>query len=160
LEKLDYKDLIKSFREYFGDQTPVFYFYAIQPNNLEQEKHIAMLKKEGYIIELGSFRETRLANGANYVHVSGIESLFVLRASTLPKEVKSVVLITGDGEFAPLIDYLQKVSKEIILITEIRSSYRLRRVTKSGVVDLKSFIDGLNSNKNPFRKTKKEVLLR
>ena len=153
-EKLDYVKLINAIRKHLGDQTSAHYFYAFKSNTYEEQvKHVNLLRIAGYTIELGSFIERRLANDTTFTQVCGIESLLVLRASTLPKEVGTVVLITGDSEFAPLIDHLQKISKEIILVTESKTSHALRKAMKSGVIDLKSFIHAIESGKNPFRRT-------
>lgn len=152
LEKLNYKELIKSFRDHFGNEIPVYYFYALHPKRGEQQEHLNMLRNEDYIIELGSFMETQLRDGSKYIQVRGIDTLFVLRASTLPKEIETVILITGDSDFAPLIQHLQNIPKKIILITETPGSFVLRRVIKSGVIDLKKFVEDLHSKKNPFHK--------
>lgn len=152
LDRLDYIELIKTFREHFGTQTPVYYFYALIPKHEEQQEHIKTLSNEGYDIELGTSMETLLRDGTKHVQVRGIDTLFVLRASTLPKETGTVILITGDGDFAPLIQHLQDIPKNIILITETPGSHVLRRVVKSGVIDLKRFIADLNAKRDPFQK--------
>ncbi|MBN1450792.1 MAG: TIR domain-containing protein [Anaerolineales bacterium] len=159
LEKLDYTKLIRSFRDYFGDWTSVYYFYAINPDLGEQERHLNNLRKEGYIIELGSFMASWVNDGPKHIQVHGIDTLFVLRASTLPKEVKTVILITGDGDIAPLVEHLQSMPKNIILITEVPGSYALRKVIRAGVINLKSFLNDLNSNKNPFHEIKANGIL-
>jgi uncharacterized LabA/DUF88 family protein len=159
-QELNFQKIFEVFEEYFGNQTPIYYFDVLDPQDIKKKQFISELSVTGYFVELA--RLVRRKKGANEtVQIKGLGSRLIVRINSLPHEITTIVLITGDSDFAPVVEQLIQNGKKVVLITgDLFVSHSLVKAVDSKYVPLKAFLKNLHSGNELFQRldiTKKEL---
>ena len=89
-----------------------FFYYGRDSKNLKKEKFLKKLTRFGYILRVKEIKRFGKKSKANCDVDLTMDMLI------LEKSYKRAVVLTGDGDFAPLFKYLiNKKRKEIIVIS-------------------------------------------
>ena len=159
-QELNFQKIFEVFEEYFGNQTPIYYFDVLDPQDIKKKQFMSELSVTGYFVELA--RLVHRKKGANEtVQIKGLDSKLIVRINSLPHEITTIVLITGDSDFAPVVEQLIQNGKKVVLITGDRFvSHSLVKAVDSKYVPLKAFLKNLHSGNKLFQRldiTKKEL---
>lgn len=105
-----YYGLFQLLRNEFGSETPIYFFAGSVGNNTEYQNLVKILSDIGYIVEQspGSIRGRGKGNS---------DTSLIARASSLPEEYERLVLISGDGDFVPLLQVAGEQGRQTILIS-------------------------------------------
>lgn len=138
--RVDYKRLL----DYFKKHTNLCYigFYgAVDPNNKAQNKFHDFLKAHGYVVRTKKIKLVSDWEGRH--HKGNIDVELTIDAVHLRDTYDSIVLLSGDGDFAALMVYLRKYRKRCI-------SMSTKKHIARELVDQTKYID--------FRKIRNEIM--
>jgi len=117
---------------------------SIHENEMKEkyDKFISLFKKEGITVREG--RTQRLKIGNNFIYrQKGVDMLLGIDMIAVIKDyphVKTVILLTGDSDFVPVVAKLNKYNVKVFLCTYFerkrespfsRSNYLIKSVSKS-----------------------------
>lgn len=109
--KIDFKALMRGLRANFGADAQVWLQLSDFGGQGQKNRRIAALKAQGYSLEVVNV-------GQHPVYASkGFDVRLALRAAELPPNVRTLVLITGDSDFIPLLERARAVGRTTVLIT-------------------------------------------
>ena len=121
--EIDYRKLFVFLKEKY-EADKVFLFIGKVDKYKSLYKY---LKEIGYIL---IFKDVSLYSKDNKITFKGnIDTLLVLTVMKLEKEYSSAIIVTGDGDFLCLIDYLfgKNKLKRILIPNRFRYSYLLQK---------------------------------
>lgn len=125
-QEIDYTNLWEILHEYFGNEAPIYFFGSWDSQNKEQTEFLVSLRDLGYLVEV-----TKIKKRKKVITVKGLDVRLAVRAATLQSETKTVVIITGDSDFIPLVEILKEQGKNIVISTLPASSHSLVNVANS-----------------------------
>lgn len=118
--------------------------YVIKAENLEEQKFFEALSKQGFTVKMKELQT--FPGGAKK---GDWDIGMAIDMIALSSSIDAVVLVTGDGDFVPLLQYLQFLGKQVeVMAFESTASNKLMEAADE-------FTD-LSENKNLFllRKSK------
>lgn len=109
---VDFKGLIQALRTNFGDDTPVRIHLSDFGGPVRADRHIARLESYGYSVDAAR------SSGKNRAFASkGFDVRLAVRAAGLPEHFRTLVLLSGDSDFVPLIEQAKASGRNTVLIT-------------------------------------------
>lgn len=136
--KVDYKKL----KEYLCSEVKVekIYFYSgVIGDNNKQNRFLQKLKSLGYIVKIKEVKVIKVA--PNVYERKG--NLDVELAVDLIKNIRqfdSCILISGDSDFAILIDEMRKLKKRVIVLST-RGHISRELIRRAKYIDLRKLKD-------------------
>jgi uncharacterized LabA/DUF88 family protein len=121
--QVDYSRLWDALQSQFGPHAPIYFFGSPRPNEKAHNDFLSALSRLGYVVELA-----RLVKQNERYMVKGLEVRIAIRALSLPPEINSIVFITGDSDFVPLLEQLKHNEKSITIVTVPPASRSLMAV--------------------------------
>lgn len=85
-----------------------------------KQSFLFFLRDLGYLVEVAEITKRK-----EVITVKGLDVRLAVRAAILPPETKTIVLISGDGDFIPLVEILRQHGKNVIVATLPASSHAL-----------------------------------
>ena len=122
---IDQKKLINYLKEKFR-VSKAFFYYGKDSKSQKKEKFLKKLEEFGYILRVKEVKRYGTKFKANCDVDLTMDMLLKVN------EYKRAVVLSGDGDFAPLLSYLISKKKEIIVIS---SPKRTAREIRSIVAD-------------------------
>ena len=150
-KNVDYAKFFNILIKKFGAKTKVYYYGVIDPASKQQEKFYISLKKIGYIVHCIKLRKV-----GDRVISGGLDISLAVDAMRILPSLKNFVLVSGDSDFAALLQQARqaKVNTYVIALP-LSTGYLLRQATdtflnlETLMVEYKpkSFKKGLNVEK-------------
>ncbi len=141
---IDQKKLFRYLKSKFS-VSKAFFYYGKDSKNIEKEKFLGKLKSFGYILRVKQIKRFGNRQKANCDVDLTMDMLLKI------KEYQRAIVLTGDGDFAPLFAYLLTKKKEITVISSPKRTAKEIRALLGGKVlsfdDLKYLLE--------FKKAKK-----
>ena len=126
-KNVDYAKFLNVLIKKFGEKTKVYYYGTIDPTNKQQEKFYRSLKKIGYIINC-----IKLKRIGDRVIPNGLDISLVVDAMRILPSLKNFVLVSGDSDFAPLLQQARQIGVNTYVIAlPLSTGYFLRRATNT-----------------------------
>lgn len=137
-KKVDYSNLIRTLRDKFGKKTRVYFYGAINPKDKRQNIFYKTLKRNGYLIRL----ERLIKTEAGFIS-KGVEIALATDAMQLLSSFEKFVLVSGDGDFVPLLEKIKKAGVEISVIAlPFTAGYFMRKAVGGNFFNLEKFLNG------------------
>lgn len=95
-----------------------FFYYGKDSKSPKKEKFLKKLKGFGYTLRVKEIKRFGAKSKANCDVDLTMDMLLMM------KEYKKAIVLTGDGDFAPLLSYLISAKKEIIVISSPKRTAR------------------------------------
>ncbi len=134
--RIDYQKL-KSFFEEFG-KCSGFYYYTGKVGNLEKQKRfLKKLKKLGYNVYAKEVKLIRLKNN-QFISKGNLDIELALDAFRLRKTYNTLILMSGDSDFAYLLELIKKDNKNAIVIST-RGHISRELIVRAKYIDLPKF---------------------
>jgi len=126
-KNIDYAKFFNVLIKKFGAKTKIYYYGVIDPTNKQQEKFYISLKKIGYIIHCIKLRKI-----GDRVISSGLDISLAVDAMRILPSLKNFVLVSGDSDFAALLQQARqaKVNTYVIALP-LSTGYLLRQATNT-----------------------------
>lgn len=141
---IDQKKLFKYLKTKFGI-SKAFFYYGKDSKNIKQEKFLKRLKEFGYTLRVKEIKRYGKKSKANCDVDLTMDVLLNIG------RYQQVIILSGDGDFLPLIQYVMKQKKEVVVIASPRSTAReIREFVKHRFINfgnLRYFIERKNSKK-------------
>ena len=129
---IDQKKLYFYLKEKFG-VSKAFFYYGRDSQSEKKEKFLKKLQYFGYTLRVKEIKRFGKRTKANCDVDLTMDMLL------LAKEYQTAIILTGDGDFAPLFNYLISKKKDIVVISSPKRTAREIRSLLGG--KLQSFDD-------------------
>jgi len=133
---------LKKLRKYLNvkfNVSKAFFYYGKDSNNENKLNFLKKLKLFGYTLRVKEIKRYGKKSKANCDVDLTMDMLI------LEKEYKRAIVLTGDGDFAPLFAYLLKKEKQIVVISSPKRTAKEIKVLLRGNVlsidDLKYLLE-------------------
>jgi uncharacterized LabA/DUF88 family protein len=134
--KIDYSIFFSSLIKKFGVNTEINYYGAINSADKKQVRFYALLKKIGYKIYC-----TELIKREGVFISKGLEVKLAVDAMQRLASFKKFVLISGDGDFSPLLEKITYNHIEVVVVSlPFTTGYQLRKINGVNFLNLALFI--------------------
>jgi uncharacterized LabA/DUF88 family protein len=138
--KVDYFNLFSALIKKFGVNTEIHYYGAINSADKKQIRFYALLKKIGYQVFC-----TELIKREGVFISKGLEIQLAVDAMQRLSSSKKFVLVSGDGDFTPLLKKIIYNRIEVSVISlPFTTGYQLRKIAGINFLNLEIFISGQN----------------
>ena len=129
---IDQKKLIRYLKYKFSVKK-AFFYYGKDSKNIHKENFLKKLKQFGYILRVKEIKRFGTRTKANCDVDLTMDMLLMI------KEYHKAIVLTGDGDFAPLFKYLISKKKEIIIISSPkRTAKELKKIVGDRHIDFGS----------------------
>lgn len=139
---VDYASLLEALREVCGNDVPVYFFGSYDPQDKAQVKFLDSLGSLGYIVEVAKLKKIK-----DRLTSKGLDVSLAVHAALLPAEVKTVLLISGDGDFVPLLEQLRSHGRNTIVITLPAASRKLVNASGNHFMNLERLLDNIKNGR-------------
>ena len=112
--RVDYKKLIKLFKDTFKITFVGFYYGKISENK-GQERFFEMLKDQGYTLKTKPVKYIKTPKGTILKGNLDIELAFDIL--TLKNKFDTCILLSGDSDFEIILKYLRSIKKRVIVVS-------------------------------------------
>lgn len=120
--KVDFRKLYKYLTERYNCKK-VYYFGGLEKNNKKQQLFYKKLKLFGYNLILKQVKIYKQSEGG-IVRKANCDVDLTFYAMRDKDEFERAIFLTGDGDFAILLEYFVKMNKEIIVIANAKRTAR------------------------------------
>ena len=114
--RISYEKLMDYFKEECGEKTRCFVYKGVDENNTGQKRFLDMLDINGYILRTKIVKIIKNSNGKNKWK-GNLDIELALEMIGLKDRYNTAVLISGDSDFAIVLDQLKQAGKNVIVIS-------------------------------------------
>ncbi len=114
--KISYEKLIKYIKKDCGKETKCFVYIATIPESAKQKRFLDLLDIIGYIVRTKPIKIIETAPGQR-IWKGNLDIELALEMYETNDSYDTAILISGDSDFAPVIDRLKQKSKKIIVMS-------------------------------------------
>ncbi|OFX11238.1 MAG: hypothetical protein A3C93_00175 [Candidatus Lloydbacteria bacterium RIFCSPHIGHO2_02_FULL_54_17] len=148
-KKINYVTFFNTLKKNFGPKAEIHFFGAINPTDKQQKKFYLLLEKSGYVVHCVGLVKIKMDGKDTFFSKGlGLDIDLAVNAMKIFPSVGKFVLVSGDGDFAPLLK--QAVSYGIgvsIVSLPFSTGYLLRKVVGGSFVNLETLIEERKSVK-------------
>lgn len=129
---IDQKKLLQYLKNKFV-VSKAFFYYGKDSKSIKQQKFLKRLEEFGYILRVKEIKRYGTKSKANCDVDLTMDVLLKI------KEYQRAIMLTGDGDFAPLLLYLISKNKKIIIVSSPRSTAKeIRAIAGDQHIDFRS----------------------
>lgn len=122
--RISYEKLKQYFSEECGnDLGKIFVYTASDSDRPQQQKFLEMLKINGYIVKTKEIKRIRVAKGI-YEWKGDFDVELTIDAIDNIQKFDTVVLLSGDSDFAPIVERIKENGKKVVVMS---SKYHVSR---------------------------------
>lgn len=148
--KIDFAKLIKYLRERY-QVDKVFYYAGIETSNEQQKKFFEKLRQFGYLLRLKPVKLYTRDDGS-VTKKANCDVDMTFDMMRFFDQYHKAIILTGDGDFAPIIEYLVAEKQSIKIIANgSRTAKELKQIAGQNFIDLRGLKDILEYNKTGLR---------
>jgi uncharacterized LabA/DUF88 family protein len=146
-EEVDYSRLLISLHECFGLETPIHIFCSVDTQKKDQREFVGQLASLGYLLHTSKLLRRKDRYGNITLVSKGLEIALAVSAMALSDDFQTLVLLTGDSDFLPLIEQARAKNREVIVITVPLASRSLVQASGKHYVNLETLLKSLRGGK-------------
>lgn len=129
---IDQKKLIGYLKSKF-QVSKAFFYYGRDSKSVKQQKFLKRLKEFGYTLRVKEIKRYGAKSKANCDVDLTMDVLLKI------KEYQRAIMLTGDGDFAPLLSYIISKNKKIIIVSSPKSTAKeIRAIAGDQHIDFRS----------------------
>ena len=141
--RIDFQKLL----EYFQQNTDLWrisFYGTLNPENERERRFHDFLEMIGYIVRHKKIKFIRDANDIRRGghHKGNMDVDLTIDAVDLKNEYDSFILLSGDGDFEPLLKYM-KIHKKRCIIISTKKHVSIELIRQAKFVDFKKLKEGL-----------------
>ncbi len=135
--EIDYEKLYMLLSEY--TRNCWIFFYRATTGNPEEQKFLKKIEKIGYIVITKPLKIIQTDN-SNIIHKGNLDIELALDAFEKQDQYRTIVLISGDSDFATLFDRVRKNKKRCIFISTRWHAGRELFTSAHDFIDLRNLV--------------------
>ncbi len=129
---IDQQKLFKYLQSKFK-VSKAFFYYGKDSKNVKQQKFLKRLDEFGYILRVKEIKRYGAKTKANCDVDLTMDVLLKI------KEYQRAIMLTGDGDFAPLLSYVISKKRKIVVISSPKSTAKeIRNIAGDQHIDFRS----------------------
>ncbi|HSV94978.1 MAG TPA: NYN domain-containing protein [Spirochaetia bacterium] len=146
-KRIDLNDLVKYFEGKLLEKDKTEADIVLLEKQLERAKFYLELKKYGYNLRIKPTKVFTSAEGTTTTKANcDVDLTFDMMR--FMSQYNEVVVLSGDGDFAPILEYLKNKKKKIRVLARIeRTAREMRELTGDDFVDFKSIRKEIEAEK-------------
>ena len=113
--QVSYTKLMDYFQGECGDSVKVFVYKGVDENNTKQRKYLDMLVAKKYILRTKTVKVINNKRGQKWKGSLDIE--MALEIYKTKDKYNTAILVTGDSDFATILDEVKSVGKRVIVMS-------------------------------------------
>ena len=114
--RVSYQKLMAYFKHNCGENTKCFLYKGVDEHNSKQRKFLDMLEINGYIVRIKVVKIIRASDGHDKWK-GNLDIELALEMVELKGHYDTAVLLSGDSDFAAVLDNLKKSGKRVIVLS-------------------------------------------
>ncbi len=114
--RISYEKLMEYFKRECGEKTRCFIYKGVDESNTGQKKFLDMLDISGYILRTKVVKIIKNPEGKSKWK-GNLDIELALEMIELKDRYDTAVLMSGDSDFAVVLDKLKQVSKNVIVMS-------------------------------------------
>ncbi len=114
--RISYEKLMKYFKKECGKNTKCFVYIATIPGNEKQKKFLDLLDILGYILRTKPIKIINLKNKEK-LWKGNLDLELALDMIDTLNSYKTAILISGDSDFAAVVDRVKRAGKRVLVIS-------------------------------------------
>ena len=114
--RISYEKLMYFFKKECGDEARCFVYKGVDENNTGQKKFLDMLDINGYILRTKVVKIIKNSKGKSKWK-GNLDIELALEMIELKNKYDTAVLISGDSDFAVVLDKLKQSGKNVIVMS-------------------------------------------
>lgn len=143
--KISYEKLMKYFKKECGKGTKCFVYKGVDEQNTKQKKFLDMLDLNGYIVRIKVVKKIRKKDGS-FEWKSNLDIELALAMMELKDNFDTAVLMSGDSDFAVVLDKLKKAGKRV-LVMSTRGHVARELLERAKFIDLRKLKSAISQTK-------------
>lgn len=133
--RISYERLMKYLKKECGKQTKCFLYIAIIPGNEKQRKFLDLLDILGYIVRTKTIKIIKMKDGKR-LWKGNLDIELALEMYDTIKSYNTAILISGDSDFAPVLDKIKQKRKRVLVIST-KNHISIELIERAKFIDLK-----------------------
>ena len=113
--RIDYKKLQQYFLKH-SKLVDIYFYYSTNKENVGQANLLKMLARKGFKLVVKEVKVIKLKSGEKLFKGNCDVELTIDMIDLMPA-YDTAILLSGDSDFAPLIKYVQKYGKKVVVIS-------------------------------------------
>jgi uncharacterized LabA/DUF88 family protein len=146
-EEVDYSRLLISLHDCFGPETPIHIFCSVDAQKKEQREFVGQLSSLGYLLHTSKLLRRKDRYGNVTLVSKGLDIALAVSAMAMLDDFQTLVLLTGDSDFVPLVAEARAKNREVILITVPLASRALVQAAGKRHINLETLLRNLRHGK-------------
>lgn len=114
--RISYEKLMHYFKTECGQDVKCFAYTGVDENNVGQRNFLDMLQINNYIVRTKTIKKIKKPSG-KAIWKSNLDIELALEAVELQDKYNTFVLMSGDSDFAVVLDRLKKAGKNVIVMS-------------------------------------------
>jgi len=144
--RISYEKLMDYFKKECGEATRCFVYKGIDENNTGQKKFLDMLDINGYVLRTKVVKIIKNPMGKNKWK-GNLDIELALEMTGLKDRYNTAVLISGDSDFAIVLDQLKQAGKNVIVMST-RGRVAKELLERAKYIDLRKLKDKIAQKKS------------
>ena len=159
-EVVDYDSLKSALTCNFGSATTIHFFRSVDTQRRGELDFMRMLSSLGYVVHPFQLHPRRDRHGETSMVTKGLDVSLTVTALCLLAHVDTLVLLTGDSDFLPLLQSVGDQRRDLVLITLPLAARSLVEAAHKRYINLEVLLKNLSSGKGlPWSKSKQRRVL-
>ena len=114
--KISYSKFIQYFKKECGEEVKCFVYKGVDENNAAQRRFLDMLDINGFILRTKVVKIIKGSNGKD-TWKGNLDIELALEMMELKEHYDTAVLVSGDSDFAVVLDKLKQAGKRVIVFS-------------------------------------------
>jgi uncharacterized LabA/DUF88 family protein len=114
--KISYEKLMKYFKKECGRKTKCFVYIATIPENEKQKKFLDLLDILGYVVRTKPIKVIKTKNRKE-IWKGNLDIELSLEMIDTIDSYETAILVSGDSDFAPVVDRLKRQGKQVLTMS-------------------------------------------
>lgn len=140
--RISYEKLMEYLKKECGEKTRCFVYTGVDESNIGQKKFLDMLDINGYILRTKVIKVIKKSKGENKWK-SNLDVELALEMVELKDKYDTAVLMSGDSDFAIVLDKLKQAGKRVIVMST-RGRIAKELLERAKYVDLRKLKDKIS----------------
>lgn len=140
--RISYEKLISYVQKECGKNTKCFVYTGIDENNTKQKRFLDMLDLNGFIVRTKVVKKIKTKDGS-YKWKNNLDIELALEMVELKNKFDTAILVSGDSDFAVVLDKLKKAKKRVLVIST-RGHVARELLERAKFIDLRKLKEAIS----------------